>query len=226
VIPRWPIALTAGRGLQLLPFALATVIVGGMALQSRLLPVRYVPIEIPSTAGMSPGAAPQESVPSPTVAAPIQVLPSESMPAENSSALNETGVATAAEGARAPGKWADYLPRETAIEEDTGAGNLMLHPKQRQANAISSLLANIMRSLKRVHPTALPSIKVLATHNPRLAPNRAKIEMPRIAAAANPHLMGWTLGGPVAPRDFLGGPAPLGARFAPSVNGATLVPRH
>lgn len=226
MIPRWPIAFASGRGLQLLPFAVVVVVVSGMAIQSRLLPVRYVPLDLPSTAGVTPGAAPQESLPPPTITEPIQVLPSESLPAVSSSTLSETGVATAAEGARSTEKWADRLPRAATAEEEAGSGNLTLHPKQQRPSAITSLLANIMRSLKHLHPTTPPSIKALATHNPKPAPDRAKIEPPRAVAAANPHLMGWTLGGPIAPRNVLGGPTPLAARFAPSLNGATLAPRH
>jgi hypothetical protein len=127
---------------------------------------------------------------------------------------------------RSTEKWADHLPRAAAIEDDAGAGNLALHPKQRQPDAITTLLSNIMRSLKRLHPTALPPVKMLAARSPKLAPNHTKTEPPRIVAAANPHLMGWTLGGPVATRNSLGGPAPLPARLAPSLNGATLAPRH
>jgi hypothetical protein len=225
VIPRWPNAFAAARGLQLLPFALVSLVLGGMVIQSRLLPVRYVPLDLPSTAGIAPGAAPQESIPPPTIATPTRALPSESMPVASSLTSSETSVATAAEGARSTQKWTDRLPREAGVEEEAGAGNLALHPKQNQPNAITSLLANIMRSLKRLHPTA-PPIKLPATHNPKLATSRAPVGSPRVVAAANPHLMGWTLGGPTAPRGILGGPTPLGARFAPSLNGATIAPRH
>lgn len=223
---RWPIAPAAGRELPLVPFAIVTIVIGGMALQSRLLPVRYVPLNLPSTAGMAPGAAPQESVPPPTVTVPIHVLPSESVPAASSPTLGETSVATAAEGARLTVKWADRLPRAAAIGDDAGAGNFALHPKPGQPSAITSLLANLMRSLKRLHPTALPLGKMLAAHNPKPVPNRPRIETAHVVVAANPHLQGWTLGGPTAPRNVLGGPAPLNARFAPSLNGATLAPRH
>jgi hypothetical protein len=225
VIPRWPVAFFAGLGPQLLPIALVTVVVGGMAIQSRLLPVRYVPIEIPSTAGIAPGTAPQESVPPPTVVAPIQVLPSESVPIVSSPTLSETSAATAGEGARSTEKWTDRLPRAAANEDDSGAGNLALHLKQKQPSAITSLLDNIIRSLKRLHPTTTP-VKLATTHSPNPAINHVKTGAPRVAAAANPHLAGWTLGGPVAPRYVLGGPMPLAARFAPALNGATLAPRH
>jgi hypothetical protein len=225
--PRRPIMLTTGRGPQLLPFALVAVVIGGMAIQSRLLPAQYVPIEIPSTAGIAPGTAPQESVAPPTVAAPVQVLPSESMPVANSSALSDTSVATAAGGARTTEKWADRLPREAVVEDDAGAGNLALHPKQKQPTAITALLANIMASLKRLHPIAPPPVKLLAARGPKPAPNRLKTGPAHVTvASANPHLAGWTLGGPIAPRAVLGGPTPFSARFAPSLNGATLTPRH
>jgi hypothetical protein len=225
--PRWPIMLTTGRGPQLLPFALVAVVMGGMAIQSRLLPVRYVPIEVPSTAGIAPGTAPQESVAPPTVAAPVQVLPSESMPVANSSTLSDTSVATAAEGTRMTEKRTDRLPREAAVENEAGAGNLALHLKQKQPTAITALLANIMASLKRLHPIALPPVKLLAARGLKPTLNRVKTGPAHVTvASANPHLTGWTLGGPVAPRAFLGGPAPFSARFAASLNGAMLAPRH
>jgi hypothetical protein len=227
-MPRWPIVLAAGRGLPLLPFALVTAVVGGMVFQSRLQPVRYVPIEIPSTAGSMPGAAPQESVPPPVVATAPRALPTESVPTMNSPPSSETSVATAAEGVRATEKWADRLPRESGIADNVGAGNLVPHLKQKQPSAVTSLLANIMASLKHLHATASAPVKVPAARNLKSAPNRLKAEPPHVAmaAAVNPHLAGWTLGGPIAPRAVLGGPVPVGARFAPSLNGATLASRH
>jgi hypothetical protein len=88
---------------------------------------------------------------------------------------------------------------------------------------ISSLLANLSQSLKRLHPLTAPRAKAIA-----LPPIKKPIKSgfgtnPR---PVNPSLAGWGLGGAAPRRNILGGPTPLAMHYAPSINGSTIGPRH
>jgi hypothetical protein len=113
------------------------------------------------------------------------------------------------------------LPR--AVAPDGGAGNINIRTKQ--PNAISSLLANILRSLKRLHPASPPSAKAIAARL-HATPSLVKPRVPAMASTPKPSLAGAALGGAASHRDILGGPAPLAARYATSLNGLTMGPHH
>ena len=222
-------AIARDRSLQFLPLVLAAVVLGIM--QARLLPVRYVALDIPPTLGTPPGAAPEQSVapPSPALATtPPVVLPSESQPpAEAPSA--ELGSGTGAPGAQrvlpqAEGSaavWTDRLPRAAGAEE--GAGNLKIHA--RQPTAVSTLVASIMKSLSRIHPSAVLSAKALAARLAMLKPPPkpfARVALlPTGAQPPKPNLTGWAVGGATPRRNILGGPAFYAPRYAPVINGAS-----
>lgn len=182
-------------------------------------------MEIPPTAGIVPGAAPQESVapksPVPLAPASPSVLPSESQPPD---ALPMSREASSAGPAAAAGRqsevWADRLPRDIGAEG--AAGNLKTHA--RQPTAISTLVASLLQSLKRLHPLAPPPAKAALGTQLKInaAKTRATIRSPTLASAPKPSLAGWALGGPAPRPAALGGPTPLAARYAPSINGVTL----
>jgi hypothetical protein len=222
-------SLAGDRSLQWLPLVLVAVALGVM--QARLLPVRYVPLDIPSTLGVAPGAAPEESI-APPLSAPVStpsvVLPSESQPpAEAPSA--ELGSGAGAPGAQrvlpkaegAAAVWSDRLPRAAGAEE--GVGNLRIHA--RQPTAVSTLVASIVKSLNRIHPSAVLSAKALAERMAMLKPPpqpfaRAMLLSTR-AQPPKPHLTGWAVGGAAPQHNILGGPAFYAPRYAPVINGAT-----
>ena len=88
-------SLADDRSLQWLPLILVAVALGVM--QAGLLPVRPIALDIPSTLGVLPGAAPEESIapPSPApVAVPSAILPSESQAPAVTPADRRTGTST------------------------------------------------------------------------------------------------------------------------------------
>lgn len=225
---RLSVVIAGNLSLQFLPLVLAAVMLGIM--QARLLPVRYVPLDIPATLGFPAGAAPQESIapPSPAAAAtPPVVLPGESQPPAEVSAA-ELGSGAAAPGAErvlpqaegASAMWTDRLPRTAGAEE--GAGNLNIHA--RQPTAISTLVASIVKSLSRIHPSAALSAKALAERLAMLKPPPKPLArvtlLPTKAQPPKPNLAGWAVGGAAPQRNTLGGPAFYAPRYAPVINGA------
>jgi hypothetical protein len=199
----------------------AAALLGTLAIQARLMPLRPISMEIPSTAGIAPGAAPQESLAPEPPASPAlvraSVLPSESQPSDPSPSSREAssgGPAFVTD--RPPAAWTDRLPRE--IGPDGASGNVKIRSKQ--PTAISSLVASIMQSLKRLHPLAPPPAKAAAATQAMI--NAGRNRPPLRSSVPKPRLAGWGLGGPVPQRAVLGGPAPLAARYAPSINGMTL----
>jgi hypothetical protein len=225
MIPRWSVPLASDRSLQLLPFVLGAALLAGMAMQATLMAPRQIAIDIPSTIGTPPGAAPQESVatarPASPVARPAPVLPSESVPSDFPLSSAAPSSAETALGVRrtfpSTDAWTARLPRE--IEGGGGAGNITIRSKQ--TTAISSLVANILQSLKRIHPTAAQRVKT-ALGNPssiKASQVHTRLGLAAIAAAPKAGLAGRGLGGAAPPRASLGGPAPLAARYAPSIGG-------
>ena len=223
-------SITRDRSLQFLPLVLATVALAAM--QARLLPVRSIPLDIPSTIGVAPGAAPEFSVApaSPVLAGPrVAALPSESQPPTAAQPSAELGSGAGAPGAQrifpetrgAAAAWADRLPRASGAQE--GAGNLKIHTKQ--ASAVSTFVANIAKSLSRIHPSAVLSAKALAERMAVLKPPpkpfaRATL-LPTRGPPPKPNLTGWAVGGAAPRHNILGGPAFFAPRYAPVINGAS-----
>jgi hypothetical protein len=223
--PRWPAALATDHAPHLLPLLFAAALIGGLAIQARLMPLRPILMEIPSTIGIAPGAAPQESLaPEPPISpaiVPSSVLPSESQPSDSSPSSGEissAGPAFVTE--RQSEAWSDRLPRE--IEPDGASGNVKI--RSRQPTSISLLVASIMQSLKRIHPLAPPRSLAAVGMRTRVsaAQNRSTFRSTARANVPKPSLAGWGVGGPAPQRAILGGPTPLAARYAPSINGMTL----
>jgi hypothetical protein len=223
--PRRAATLAANRAPQILPLILAAVLLAIM--QARLLPVRPVPLNLPSTIGTPPGAAPEQAVAPPTplpATLVTQALPVESEPpTATAPSTAPSSDATAERMPAGPGgaAWSDRLPRVTATSTE-GAGNLNNRAKL-QPTAVTTLVTSIMKSLQRIHPSAAPSAKELTA---RLAPlktppKRIALTTPTRAFPPKPNLTGWALGGATAPRGILGGPAQLANRYAPTINGAT-----
>ncbi len=222
------LSASGGRALQALPLVLAAAALAAM--QAALLPVRPIHLEVPSTIGL--GAAPEHSVApvSRSAAQASSVLPNESQPPAATLPATELASGAAAPGAQrsvpetkdASEAWADRLSRAAAAVE--ASGNLKLHAKQ--PTAISTFVASIIKSLSRLHPGAAASAQALAE---RIAvkpqARRAATALPTRAVPAKPNLAGWALGGAAPQRNILGGPAPLAARYAPIVSGAS-VPRY
>jgi hypothetical protein len=222
MIRRWPAALTRDRSLQALPFVVAAVLLGAM--QARLLPVRPIQFDIPSTSGIPPGAAPKESMAPPApVVAPAPVLPSESVPSETSPSASDVSSAIAP-GARrttpVTDAWTDHLPRQLAPAG--GAGNI--NTRSRQPNAITVLVTSLMRSLKRIHPIMLTRTKAMAAKTLKLGTeqNRIKVGPPAIANAPKSSLAGWALGGAAPRRPGLGGATSQAAKYAPIISGLSV----
>jgi hypothetical protein len=226
--PRWLTVLGPERALQLLPFLFGVALIGGMALQARLMQPHAIAFDLPTTSGILPGAAPQQSVAPeerlPPRAAPASVLPTDSRPP--APPLNTTEPeAGAAPGAvrvepAATGAWADRLPR--SIPAEGGAGNLNIKSKQ-QPTAMSALIASLMQSLKRLHPLTLQRAKPVA--NPLATKPLLHQARPALTASRPAPVRG-TLGGAASLRAGLGGPAPMAARYAPAINGATVASRR
>jgi hypothetical protein len=220
--PRRAAAL-ADRAPQILPLILAAVLLAIM--QARLLPVRPVALNLPSTIDTPPGAAPEQSVAPPTplpATLVTQVLPAESEPpaaATPSTAPNSDATAERMPAGPGGAAWSDRLPRATPAE---GAGNLNNRTKQ-QPTAITTLVTSIMKLLQRIHPGTAPSAKELAARLTPLKtpPKRIPLITPTRAFPPKPNLAGWALGGATAPRGILGGPAQLATRYAPIIDGAT-----
>jgi hypothetical protein len=225
---RLSFSTNGSRALQALPLVLAAAVLAAMP--ATLLPVRPIPLDIPSTIGV--GAAPEYSVApiSRSVApAATTVLPSESQPPATSSPEAELGSGGAAPGAQrilaetkgASEVWADRLPRTAAAGE--ASGNLKLHT--RQPTAISTFVASIMKSLSRLRPTATLSAKALAQRMAALKPlpkHSTELLLPTRAPPPKPNLAGWAIGGTAPQRNILGGPASLAARYEPFVSGANV----
>lgn len=210
---RWTAALISNRSLQLLPLALIAAVFG--AIQVKLL-TRPLPMDIPSTLGTPPGAAPQQSV-APleaiAIAAPSAALPSESLPPQSLPTADQpssVAMATRSE----PSLWTDHLPRVGGRE--AGVGNL--RTKAKQPTVITTMIGALLQSLKRFEPGASTHLKAVISHP-------LKPAVPQIHATLAPIIAprpGWTLGG-AAPRPaVLGGPRPLATRYAPSINGAAM----
>ena len=229
MISRWSAALTSERSLQLLPFAIAVALLGAM--QTRLLPVRPIRMEIPSSIGIPPGAAPQESIAPMTAARPVeptQVLPRESMPTASAPTNAEPSSATAALGAQrafphagtAEDAWVDRLPREIGTEG--AAGNIKARAKQ--PTAVAALIAGILQSLKRIHPSAVLPAKALAAKMAGVKTTQTHIRLvvPIRANTARPNLPGGEIGGAAPLRNVLGGPAPIAARYAERIDGTSV----
>jgi hypothetical protein len=217
---RWLAMLTRDRSLQALPFVVSAAVLGAM--QARLLPVRPIQFDIPSTGNILPGAAPQEAMAPPTpLAIRAPALPSESVPGEVVPSASDTSSGAIAPGARraVPDDWADRLP--LALAPTGGSGNINMRSKQ--PNAISVLVTSLMRSLKRLHPIVQLRAKTIAAESLRLTTvqNRLKAGPPAIANAPKPSLAGFVLGGPAPHHVALGGGAPSAAKYAPTVNGLT-----
>jgi hypothetical protein len=221
-------SLAGDRSPQWLPLVLVAVALGVM--QARLLPVRYIQLDIPSTLGVPPGAAPEESVaPLPAPGAPSSVvLPSESQPPSVSLPSAELGSGAAALGARrlspeAAGgaeAWADHLPRIAGIAE--ASGNLVIHNKQ--PTAVSTLVASIVKSLSRLRASAVLSAKAVSERIAALKPppkHTVELLLPTRASPPKPNLAGWAIGGAAPQHDMLGGPAFYAPRYAPVINGTT-----
>jgi hypothetical protein len=190
-------------------------VLAAMALQVRLWP-RQPALFIPPTLGTPPGAAPQQSVAppqTPATFAPSAVLPSESAPPQSLPSADQPSSATMATRPE-PSLWTDRLPRADGLE--AGAGNIRARSKQ--PTVITTLIAALLRSLKRVDLGAPAHLKAAALHPPKpAAPQNHAAPVSAIA----PHT-GGTVGG-AAPRPAaLGGPTPLAARYAPSINGAAI----
>jgi hypothetical protein len=222
-------SLADDRSLQWLPLILAAVALGAM--QARLLPVRPIALDIPSTFGVPPGAALEESIapPSPApVAAPSMILPNESQAPAVSLPSGELGSGAAVPGAQrlspeAAGgaeAWADHLPRFAGIAE--GSGNLVIHNKQ--PTAVSTLVASMVKSLSRLRPSGVLTAKALAERIAALKPPLKHTAQPLLPTRAPPPragLAGWAVGGAAPQHDILGGPALFASRYAPVINGAT-----
>jgi hypothetical protein len=210
----------------LLPFLFAAALLGGMALQGKLMPLKPSPMEIPATVGIAPGAAPQQSVaPEPRLllVAPVlsPVLPTESRPSDSSpGSRDESSAGPVGISARSSDTWTDRLPRGLAPEGFSGNLNI----RSRQPTPISALVAGLLLSLKRVHPLAPPHANAALAPRPRIAivQNRAALSSASLASAPKPSLAGWVLGGAAPQRAPLGGPASLAARYAPSISGMTV----
>lgn len=221
---RLPSFVTGGRALQMLPLVLAAAAVAAMP--AALIPVRPIHLDIPSTIGI--GAAPEYSVaPISRSAAPAStaVLPSESEPVTTNAPAAEVDSG----GAAAPGAqrilpktgstseaWTDRLPRAGAGEL---SGNLKIHAKQ--SSPISTLLASIMKSLNRIHPSMVQSAKAPAERMAMVKPlpKRAELALPTRAIPLKPNSVGWAIGGATPQRNILGGPAFNAPRYAPVING-------
>jgi len=218
--------------LQLLPFLFAAALLGGIAMQARLLPPRQIAIEIPPTLGKPPGASPQQSVPPESITTPIvapsPVLPPESLPtdqpispAEPSSGATALGTRRTATPMGTPSdSWVDHMPRPAA--QDSSAGNINIRSKQ--PTAISALVASISQSLKRLYLTASLRGKALKP-SPTIKPatNHAKLGSTAVAALPRNVLTGGALGGAASQPVALGGPAP---RNAAAIGGVALAGAH
>jgi hypothetical protein len=171
---------------------------------------------IPPTLGTPPGAAPQQSVAPPSASAASissTVLPSESAPPQSLPNVDQPSSAPTIARSE-PSLWTDRLPRVDAL--DGGAGNIKTRPKQ--PTVMTTMIAALLKSLKRVEPVAPAHLKALTAHPPKPATPQSHAA----PASINAPRPGWTLGG-TAPRPAaLGGPTPLAARYAPSINGATV----
>lgn len=205
-----PAAFHPDRLAPLLPVLFAALLFAGMAMQGKLLPVQPMRLEIPSGAGMSEGAAPQESLPPPSVALslnpPPAVLPRDSVPDETAPAYSGPGVTMVAPDIEAP--FAGAAASAGALPQ--GSGNLNI--RSNRAHAVSALTLELMQTLQRVRanlraaakasrkPAALKAVRPAAKH--AAAPVSP-------AAKTAPALSG--LGGAAASRGVLGGPAPLAA---------------
>jgi hypothetical protein len=218
--PRWLAEIDTDLSLQALPFLFAAAVLACIAMQARLLPVRVVPLAVPSTIGIPPGAAPQESIAPPAAVLSTPVLPSESLPTDPLVSLAEASLPATPSG-RATDAWADHMPRRAALA--AGAGNINV--RAGQPTAISSLVANILRSLKRIHPIVPPRARTV-TATLKAMQNPAKLRVAAMTSTPKPSLAGWGLGGPVPRRGMLGGPAPLAGRYAANLDGLTMGSRH
>jgi hypothetical protein len=229
LMPHWSAGMASDRSLQFFPFLAGALLLGTIAFQARLLPSRQAIMEIPSTLGVPAGAAPQQSAAArnlePASIPPSPVLPSESMAADTPPNASELGVPAAPErripltGEAGPGSWTDHLPQASAAAG--GAGNIRLQTKQ--PTALSTLVANLVQSVRRLHAAATPPIRPargLQSVN-KTAQGPAKPKMP----VTMPPTIGVArggLGGPTPVRPVLGGPHPLAANYAPSINGTGL----
>ncbi len=223
-------SLAADRSLQWLPLVLVAVALGAM--QDRLLPVRPIALDIPSTFGVPAGAAPEESIAPPLlapVAVPSVILPSESQAPAVSLPSGELGSGAAVPGAQhlspqATGgaeAWTDRLPRVAGIAE--GSGNLVIHNKQ--PTAVSTLVASMVKSLSRLRPSGVLTTKALAERIAALKPPLKHSAQPLLPTRAPPpkanRAVGWAVGGAAPQHNTLGGPALFASRYAPVINGAT-----
>jgi hypothetical protein len=205
-------ALAADRVAQLLPFLFTALLLAGLAMQAKLLPIKPMPMEFPSSAGILPGAAPQESV-APASAtlsfdAPPAVLPRESVPDENSAIFPEPSVAMIA-----PNAAGALLSPSLGLP---GSGNLTI--RSNRPHAVSALALNLLQTAQRVRATMRSRANaVRRPAAPKAQQTAAKRAAP-LAAAAKASLPVSGLGGAAGSWGGLGGPAPMAA----SINGTTM----
>jgi len=202
--------LSVGVDRAALPSLLfVAAVLAAVTLQVALWP-RQPALFIPPTLGTPRGAAPQQSVAPPSASAASissTVLPSESAPPQSLPSADQPSSAMAAKSE--PSLWSDRLPRIGALE--AGAGNIKSRLKQ--PTAITTMIAALLRSLKRVEPGALVHTKPVMGHPPKPATPQSHAA----PASLNVSRPGWTLGGPAPRPTSLGGPTPLAARYGATV---------
>jgi hypothetical protein len=210
------VMLHPDRLVPFLPLVFGALFIAAAALHVTLLPVKPLRLEIPS--GITIGIAPQESTAPPAPAAPVTVtpltpvLPQESIAPEAAPTAASPSVAMAPPDIEGPAAGA-AAGAASPLLGLPGSGNL--HLRTTGTQAISTLVANLMETLRRLrarsaarpvhHPLALTPLP-----QSRREPTLAK-ESPVPAG----------LGGPAARRGDLGGVPPLAQRFAPAIDGAS-----
>ena len=187
------------------------------------LPVHPIMLEIPSTIGASPGAAPQESLaprwtelPRSTSTPP---LPSEAVrPEAAPSGETEVLPPSAIDAQRsAITTWSDRLPLAATGE---GASNISRHVER--PTMISTLVGSLLKSLQRIRTTALSPAKPAATvrRAPTSRPARSHATLtPSMATIAPLPIGGGRIGGPAPVRAVLGGAVAATAYHAPVIGG-------
>ncbi|HXY98931.1 MAG TPA: hypothetical protein VEI03_02955 [Stellaceae bacterium] len=202
------VALQPDRLPQLLPFLFVALVLAGMAMQAKLLPVKPMRMEFPPSIDASPGAAPKDSVAPPIALpsfdAPSSVLPRESVPDDTLTASPEPSVAMLAPTIEAPfaGAVAGAIASPAGL---SGSGNLALRANRGQA--VSVLTRNLLQTVERIRANMRPPAKA-ARRSTALKAQQAAAKHPTPLAIARTSLPQSSLGGAAASWGGLGGPAP------------------
>lgn len=217
-------ALHPNRLEQLLPFLFAALLFAGVAMQAKLLPVRPMRLEFPPSADTPPGAAPEESVAPPSATLSFDalpdVLPRDSVPDETVPPYSTPSVAMVAPDIEAPSAGAAAGAVISPATGLRGSGNLLI--RSNRPHAISALTLNLMQTIQRIRSNVRSTGKAGRRPAALKAQQPAAKRAAALAPAAKAGLPASGLGGAAGSWGGLGGPAPLAASLAASINATTM----